>query len=143
METRPYTAADESACLSVFDSNVPDFFAAAERSEFEDCLRDPKCTYVVMEHAGELVGCGGYYVLPDRASARLAWGMVRRAFHKQGLGRFLLMYRMKEVTRLAPVQTVSLTTTPLAAGFFASQGFQAVSVVGDRTEMIRKLAVCA
>ena len=143
METRPYSAVDESACLGVFDSNVPEFFTAAERADFEEFLRDPQCTYVVMEHAGEVVGCGGYYILADQISARLAWGMVRKAFHKQGLGRFLLMYRMKEVTRLAAVQTVSLTTTTQAAGFFSSQGFKVVRAVGDRTEMIRKLAVCA
>ena len=36
--TRPYVATDLTACLAVFDGNVPDFFAPAEREEFRAYL---------------------------------------------------------------------------------------------------------
>ena len=37
--SRPYVLDDVSACLALFDSNVPSFFAEEERIEFCDFLQ--------------------------------------------------------------------------------------------------------
>ena len=149
MDVRPYQPADRSACLDVFDSNQPDYFAAHERPAFENFLATATTPYFVMEHEGTIVGCGGYAV--DGRSGRLCWGMIRRNLHRHGFGRFLLLYRMRQMTRHeAEIEMVELDTTPRSAPFFLSQGFRILSTVADgygpgldRVEMSKRLAVCA
>jgi GNAT superfamily N-acetyltransferase len=149
MNVRPYLAADRDACLGVFDSNTPDYFKLHERRQFEDFLEAPDSFYFVMEQEGAIAGCGGYFITEDKARARLVWGMVRRDCHRQGLGRFLRLFRLREITKRGDVQMVSLETSQHSAPFFGSQGLKVVSVAKDgyaagldRVEMTMKLTVC-
>jgi GNAT superfamily N-acetyltransferase len=130
MDLRSYLPVDRDACLAIFDSNTPQFFDPGERATFEAFLDRPDGHYVVMEHEGALVGCGGYTITAEERLASLVWGMVRRDSHKLGLGRYLLLFR--------------------AAPFFERQGFKVIRVVPDgygngldRVEMVKKLIVCA
>lgn len=142
MDVRPYTAGDREACLAIFDSNVPDYFQAGERSGLAEFLEQPGCTYLVMEHDGAVVGCGGYRSTEDPPVGRLVWGMVRRDLQRQGLGRFLLYLRLKELSKSGGVQRVSLTTSPQAAPFFEREGFRVIEAGAGVVEMVKKLAVC-
>ena len=147
MDLRPYRPADRDACLAVFDSNTPGFFEAHERAGFAEFLLCPNHRYFVMQHDGAIVGCGGYCVWAEQA--RLEWGMVRREWHRQGLGRFLLLFRLREITKTGGVQMVGVGTSQHAAPFFVRQGFKVVSVEKDgyaagldRVELTMKLSVC-
>lgn len=141
MEIRPYTPADREACLQVFDSNVPRYFDPAERADFALFLDTPPCPYFAMEHEGAVVGCGGYGIEPDGKAAALAWGMVRADLHGQGLGRFLLMYRLREIGKAGRVELVRLHTTPAACGFYEKLGFR-VTAEARLIAMTKKLTVC-
>ena len=99
MDVRPYLPVDRDLCLAVFDSNTPDFFESHSRRDFEKFLDCPGGPYFVMEHDGAIIGCGGYSVEDEKAPARLVWGMVRRDWRRQGLGRFLLLFRLREITK--------------------------------------------
>lgn len=138
MDLRPYRPADRTACLAVFDSN-----SAPDRLKFEDFLQSPEGPYFVMEHDGEIIGCGGYVLEPDQPVASLVWGMIRRDSHGQGLGRFLLMYRLREISKSGRIDRVRLETSPPVAKFFEGQGFRIVGEVNDRVEMVKKLTVCS
>ncbi|MER3443335.1 MAG: hypothetical protein C4342_00980 [Armatimonadota bacterium] len=52
---RPYQPHDREACLAVFRSNVPRFFAPHEEREFAGFLDELPCTYFVLEAAGEVL----------------------------------------------------------------------------------------
>jgi ribosomal protein S18 acetylase RimI-like enzyme len=149
MDVRPYTPADHAACLAMFDSNTPRFFDPSERRKFVTFLDAPFCSYFVMEHDGAVVGCGGYAVEEDRSLASLVWGIVRNDLHNHGLGRFLVMFRLKEITRTSGVQMVRLGTSQHTAHFFEKQGFKVAGIEKDgyasgidRVEMRMKLSVC-
>ncbi len=149
MDVRPYLPVDRDACLAVFDSNTPDFFESHSRRDFEKFLDGPGGPYFVMEHDGAIIGCGGYSVEDEKAPARLVWGMVRRDWRRQGLGRFLLLFRLREITKRGGVEMVHLDAAPDSAPFFQSQGFKVASIVRDgyaagldRIEMTMKLTVC-
>ncbi len=97
-----------------------------------------------------MIGCGGYVVTVDQHEARLRWGMVRVDFHRSGLGRFLLLFRLREIGKLGHIQLVRLQTSQHSAPFFEKQGFKTVAVVQngftagmDQVEMIKKLTVCS
>jgi N-acetylglutamate synthase-like GNAT family acetyltransferase len=149
MEIRAYRAEDRDGCLAVFDSNVPDFFAEAERGEFAAFLEKNAWPYVVMEHEGAVVGCGGWVPEGDGRTMSMTWGMVRGGMHGLGLGRLLLLHRLREITKAGGCERVRLATSQRTAGFFAKQGFKVVDAVKDgfapgidRVEMAMKLEVC-
>jgi N-acetylglutamate synthase-like GNAT family acetyltransferase len=137
MDVRRYLPTDRIACLSIFDSN-----RAAGRAGFEKFLEAPEGPYFVMEHDGGIVGCGGYTVDAESRLATLVWGMIRRDSHGQGLGRFLLMFRLREIGKLGGIERVRLETSQPAAKFFEGQGFKIVGPVNEGVEMVKKLTVC-
>jgi N-acetylglutamate synthase-like GNAT family acetyltransferase len=103
----------------------------------------------VIEHEGSVAGCGGY-VSEDKSMASLVWGMVRSDLHRLGLGRFLLLFRLRRISQTMSVPIVRVGTSQHTMAFFEKQGFKAVSVEKDgfapgidRVEMVMKLAVCA
>ena len=89
MKIREYAQPDKEACLAIFDSNTPPFFAPHEREEFAGFLDTSSDPYFVVEHDGEVVGCGGFFLIPNEPAAVLTWGMVARARQGQGIGRLL------------------------------------------------------
>ena len=150
MDIRLYSAADRPACMDVFESNAPQFFHPSERACFQAFLDAMDCAYFVIEHESRVAGCGGYAVAEDNSMASLVWGMVRRDLHRLGLGRFLLLFRLRRIRQTTSVPIVRLGTSQHAVAFFEKQGFKAVSVEKDgyapgidRVEMVMKLAVCA
>ncbi|RTL35455.1 MAG: GNAT family N-acetyltransferase [Burkholderiales bacterium] len=122
MQLRPYVAADLAACLALFDSNVPQFFAPHERPEFEDWLRAVPADYLVAERDGRVVACGGWYARGDEG--RLCWGLVDRGVHRQGVGQALLAARVQALRATPGVRAVTITTSQLSEGFFVKQGFE-------------------
>jgi N-acetylglutamate synthase-like GNAT family acetyltransferase len=143
MELRPYVSADREACLQVFDSNVPGFLNAARRVDFEAFLAHLPGPYFVMEHEGRVLGCGGYTVAPESGHCELVWGMIRNDAQRLGLGRLLLMFRLREVGKVGGIHSVRAETTRQAARFFEGQGFKMAGAAEDRVEMVKKLTVCA
>jgi len=132
MRVRDYTTSDRSACLAVFDSNVPVFFAAFERDEFAAFLDALPGPYLVVEDdAGVVVGCGGYGVKPGTGVADLCWGMVVRERHGTGLGRLLLDARLERVRADAAAQAIALHTSQHTRGFYERRGFRTERVVPD------------
>ncbi|HYJ80835.1 MAG TPA: GNAT family N-acetyltransferase [Longimicrobiaceae bacterium] len=131
MRVRDYTPADRSACLAVFDSNVPEFFVPPEREglgAFLDALPGP---YLVVEDdAGVMVGCGGYAINAD-ATADLCWGMVVRELHGTGLGRLLLRARLDRIRADPAVAAVALNTSQHTRGFYERLGFVTEQVLPD------------
>jgi ribosomal protein S18 acetylase RimI-like enzyme len=128
LTVRPYVAGDLEDCLYVFASNVPEFFRAHERSEFEAFLSTlPGPYFVVRDDDGATVACGGYAVENDTAD--LCWGMVRRENHGAGLGRRLTELRLAELHRDERVRRVRLHTSQYTVGFYERLGFRVTHVV--------------
>jgi len=140
MEMRAYLPVDKAACLEMMESNIPEYFAVAEREDFEAWLDAPQGSYWVAEHDGTVVGCGGV-ALEHAALASLTWLLVAGHLRGQGLGRFLVFYLLK--TLPAGVTHVRLETIPSVAGFFEKQGFRVQSTGAKGVEMIKKLQVCS
>jgi GNAT superfamily N-acetyltransferase len=119
---RRYRREDRTACLLLFEGNIPGSFFPFEIPgflEFLDCLPGP---YLVVEEVGgRLIGCGGLAEHEDVAT--LCWGMVAQDRQKQGIGRFLLRARLTLATSNPRIRVVNLNTTQLTAPFFAREGF--------------------
>lgn len=146
MSIRPFHPEDRAACLALFGSNVPGFFAPHERAEFETWLHGPGESFVVGE-AGRVVACGAVWLDPQRPEppAGLSWGMVARDAQRRGHGSQLLAFRLKRLRALGAAEA-HLDTSQRSAPFFARFGFRQVRRVPggygpglDRVDMVARL----
>ncbi|MGO4668380.1 GNAT family N-acetyltransferase [Bosea sp. 2RAB26] len=130
---RPWRMEDRELGLALFESNVPRYFAAAERPDFLTFLDDMPGPYFMLESMdGEALGCGGYAGGgEDPFVAFLCWGMVRGDLHGRRLGERLLSERLAQIAAEPVFETVTIETTQYSCGFFAHYGFVETTRVPD------------
>ena len=128
LSTREYASEDRAACLTLFNSNVPEYFAAAERDQYASFLQALPCRYLVISSpAVGIVAAGGYYVTENPEIGALAWGLVARAWHGRGVGTRLLEMRLTHL-RERGVKIARIRTSPHSRGFFERAGFRLLQV---------------
>jgi predicted GNAT family N-acyltransferase len=120
---RPYTHADRAACLEIFDGNTPPFFDPSERPDFVNFLERQPCPFFVLEQGGLVVACGGYGT-QENGNIVLAWGMVCRDLHKNGLGSLLLVKRLERILEEDPQARIVIDTSQHTCAFFERFGFK-------------------
>ncbi len=146
---RPYLETDFEACLTIFDSNSFNSMGQSEREQFEEFLRKHESPYFVMDHEGSVVGSGGYILDLKVGEAKLVWGMIRQDSQKLGLGRFLLLFRLREIGKQGNISMVRAEAPPHTSGFFENQGFKIGGTAPngfasgvDRIILFERLTVC-
>ncbi len=144
MMIRTYRESDRQACLDIFDSNCPKYFAPHERAYLEAWLnhqgKEPKEAayknskadhFYVLEADGILKGCGGFYINVEEEEAVMAWGMVNNADHHKGLGKALYRYRVEKIEELYPGTKIVLYTSQHTFGFFEKLGLKVTTITKD------------
>ena len=130
MNIRAYSPADKPACLAIFRSNLPKYFAPEELPLFTEWLDKPGLEdYYVLEWEAEVIGCGGFYALPEDRQAQLAWGMIHAGHHGRGFGRQLTAYRLALMQKRYPGYKLGLTTSQHTFGFYEKQGYVVKEVI--------------
>jgi len=139
MNVRKYQKKDHAACMELFISNTPKFFAIEEVPIFEEWLvaqekgliANPiseKEYYFVLEDHNKIVGCAGYLSVKDSNEVHLSWGMVDSKFQKLGYGKELLEYRLQSISQNFPHKKICLETTQNIAPFFEKYGFKVINI---------------
>jgi N-acetylglutamate synthase-like GNAT family acetyltransferase len=129
---RQYSSADLSPCLTLFESNVPEFFSPGERSLLERYLRaEPKHFYVIENEQSRIVACGGFDLRPDKNGAKLRWDIVLRSEQRRGLGSKLLTLRLERLSRDPTVRRVLVDTSQFTSGFYQRMGFALIRQTPD------------
>lgn len=142
MIIRPYKPTDRQACIEIFNSNIPAFFALEELDGFESWLNSKDLAqlafesnqtefYYVIEIENRIVGCGGFYIPQNGGEARMTWGMVEKLWHKKGIGRKFLEYRIEQIRLLNPNVGIALDTTQNTFRFFEKFGFKVTKIQND------------
>ena len=134
VDSRPYTADDFSACMAIFDSNVPTFIAAEERADFREYLasidgKERPCLVLTLD--GSVIACGGLIIETEKRQARLSWGMVGREHHGKGLGTRLTQARLALVRATPSIAEVGLATSQHTHGFYERFGFTVAKITPD------------
>lgn len=91
---REFHAADLEACLDIHRSNEPDYLEPGGIHGFVEFLARGTSYYLVIEHDGKIIACGGLELAGDADHATLLHGMVHRNYHGQGFGTTLLAARL-------------------------------------------------
>ena len=130
---RRYTSADRTECLGLFQGNVPEFFAASDRNEFDLFLEREavECLYYVVAQDGRVAACGGQYFDDDGETASLCWGMVDRKLQGAGLGTKLTEARLSAARTMPGIKQVRLGTSQHTQGFYARFGFEVQAITKD------------
>ena len=139
---RPYVEKDEIDCLLAFKSNVPQYFTEGEVLDFQAFLKNDIqptskaytggiCQYFVILFQQKIVGCGGFSDRYNNQNITLTWGLIHKDFHKMGLGKALLLYRLNEIKRIFPGLPVSIDTTQFSYPFFEKFGFNTTKITLD------------
>lgn len=124
LSVRAYSSADRTGCLAIFDSNVPESFTVAERSDFERFLDHLPGPYLVLlDELGAPVACGGYAVNPGTDCADLCWGMVVRHRQREGIGNLLTALRLQHIREDPGLAEVVLRTSHVTSAFYERFGF--------------------
>ncbi len=127
---RPYVADDRAAVLAIFATNLPDYFAASDRTWLEETLDELDGPAFLVTVDGIPAAFGGYELWDDYNKALLFWGMAARRYHRTGLGKLLLFERLLHVATFAdpPTRYVTVDTSPMVSPFFEHIGFELTSV---------------
>jgi ribosomal protein S18 acetylase RimI-like enzyme len=129
---RNYTTSDRDACMTIFKSNMPKFFAPVELVDFENWLNwyrkkevsaDTIDSYFVLEVDGQVIASGGFFLDLSSRQASMTWGMVANDQHGMGYGRQLLLYRIDQIRTIQLDAFIVLDTSQHAYRFFEKQGF--------------------
>ncbi|MCE7991870.1 MAG: GNAT family N-acetyltransferase [Roseivirga sp.] len=129
---REYEPKDKAACITIFNSNVPEYFCDAEREEFIEWLdKEDRAPYYVLLDGDLVLACGGIYEDAEEQMTGLAWGMVLYSKHKQGLGKQLTLHRLELMEKLFPHYAQHLSTSQHTEAFYKKFGFETTECIKD------------
>ena len=132
LHLRPYTPTDREACLALFDSNVPAYFAPHERDDFvtflDDDLVEEHLPYFVLTGSTGPIACGGIGLRVGEV--RMCWGIVSRLRHGERIGTFMLLARLCLGAKMGATRA-GLDTIPKTVPFFERFGFVVVGGEDD------------
>ena len=132
---RPYSDADHSAGLALFNSNRPKYFAEDELGPFRAHLKKDREVepYFVAECDGQVRACGGFFS-NGFGVAYLAWGMVEQSWHRRGVGSALLEWRLRDLREDRRAWCVLIDTSQHTAPFYERFGFITFRQIDDGYE---------
>ena len=123
---KPYHYEYKEHCLSLFDLNSPDFFAANERSDFSDFLNKADDSYLIVLLDGELVGCFGLSETGYERQGRISWIMADPNRHGQGIGRSMMDWIISRSIDLS-IEELLIAASHISEPFFARFGAERIA----------------
>src|SRR5947207_1562300 len=109
MQWRAYQPGDRPACLAILHSNFERHFSPGDDVEYARFLDNLPGWYGVLEEDGGcIVACGSIAV--DGTTGVMTWGMVDASRQGQGIGRFLLLERLRLLRDRPEVAVVRMNT---------------------------------
>ena len=119
----PYKQKYFDNCVDIIESNTPKFILPIEHLAFKNYLLNKNKTYFVLFNGFNLVACGGYEINDSQTKAGLSWGLVHIKHHSQGIGSYLLGYRIGSIKKKYPSVNIYLDTSQHTYKFFEKFGF--------------------
>ena len=131
MKIIAYNSLYFNKCLSILESNTPEFIDTTEKSLFINFLSREEIVYFILFASKELIACGGYGYDDKEDSVVLSWGLVHNQFHKMGFGTHLLQYRLKHIMKNYPNTNIVLDTSQKTYKFYERFNFKVDKITRD------------
>ena len=117
---RHFSVEDRQACLAVFDTNCPKYFAPNERQDYADYLGGNPSGYEVCLIDGAIVGAYGLSGVPSDY-LRINWILISAQNHGDGIGH-QFMTRILQISKQQSAKQIKIAASHLSAPFFAKYG---------------------
>ncbi len=134
---REYSPDDLEACIEVHRSNQPDLVRPESLDSFIDFLQGGTSYLLVVEHGGDVIGCGGLELVGDSDSAMLMHGMIHREYQRRGFGTTLLAARIALLETDERPLELWMRASPAAIPFYGRFGFRLERLDLDRPKRQR------
>ena len=138
---KKYSTSDYDQCVNIFKSNIPEYFAKDELSDFQKYLKNISKikdgwndSFFILNRDKKIVGCAGLGINKAKKIATLSWGMVARNYHRKGIGSQLTKYRLNLLQSYKLDLKISLDTSQHSYLFYEKFGFKMVDIEHDGYE---------
>jgi len=126
---RPYRASDKQACIDIFDSNCPEYFAPNERPDYEEFLDGAPKGYEICESDGRVLGAFGLFARKEKEKS-LNWILLDPQAQGMGVGSEI-MRRVIQLSQASDITTLRVAASQKSAPFFAHFGAATKSTTKD------------
>ena len=126
----PYAATHRTACLALFDSNCPEYFAPNERAEYAGFLDACPDGYHVATADGDIVGAFGVVDAGVAGRRRLKWIVLGQSAQGRGTGTSMMRHAISSA-QAAEVGVIEIAASHRSAPFFARFGAREVMRTED------------
>ena len=138
---KKYSTSDYDQCVNIFKSNIPEYFAKDELSDFQDYIKNISKTkdgwtdsFYILKRDKKLVGCAGLGLNKSKKIATLSWGMVDKNYHRNGIGTQLTNYRLNLLQSYKLDLKIRLDTSQHSYLFYEKFGFKIEDIEKDGYE---------
>ena len=138
---KKYSTSDYDQCVNIFKSNIPEYFAKDELSDFQDYIKNISKTkdgwtdsFYILKRDKKIVGCAGLGLNKSKKIATLSWGMVDKNYHRNGIGTELTNYRLNLLQSYKLDLKIRLDTSQHSYLFYEKFGFKIEDIEKDGYE---------
>ena len=138
---KKYSTSDYDQCVNIFKSNIPEYFAKVELSDFQDYIKNISKTkdgwtdsFYILKRDKKIVGCAGLGLNKSKKIATLSWGMVDKNYHRNGIGTQLTNYRLNLLQSYKLDLKIRLDTSQHSYLFYEKFGFKIEDIEKDGYE---------
>lgn len=138
---KKYSTSDYDQCVNIFKSNIPEYFAKDELSDFQDYIKNISKTkdgwtdsFYILKRDKKIVGCAGLGLNKSKKIATLSWGMVDKNYHRNGIGTQLTNYRLNLLESYNLDLKIRLDTSQHSYLFYEKFGFKIEDIEKDGYE---------
>ena len=120
LKLQEYKQTDFDACMDLFDSNCPAYFAIEERIDYQNYLKFNEDKYLLGYIDESLIGCFGI-TKHDQITCSISWIMVSPSHHRGGYGSQMMEHFLDYVQKMN-MKRVLVATSQHAENFFKKFG---------------------
>ena len=138
---KKYSTSDYYQCVNIFKSNIPEYFAKDELSDFQDYIKNISKkkdgwtdSFYILKRDKKIVGCAGLGLNKSKKIATLSWGMVDKNYHRNGIGTQLTNYRLNLLQSYKLDLKIRLDTSQHSYLFYEKFGFKIEDIEKDGYE---------
>ena len=128
---RPFNNSDKSELLGLMDLNTPEYFAVAEKIDFQNYLDSEIELYYVITFENKIVGCGGINFENKKTTSIISWDIIHPDFQGKSFGKKLLAHRLDILHSMKKIEKIIVRTSQLTFPFYQKQGFQLIEKIDN------------
>lgn len=121
---RKYRQEDKVQLVIILRLLTPKYFHPAEEPDYLAYLEQYFSNYYVVVDQDKVVAAGGFNLgFQGGRTARISWDLTHPQWQGKGLGKSLVLYRIRELQKNPAITEIEVRTSQLVYLFYEKMGF--------------------